>query len=361
MSEAQFPTLSDVAREAGVSLATVDRAINGRAGVSALTRARIDAAIERLGFQRNHSAAALAKGGNAALRLGVVLPRGENPFMRQLAAAAHKAAGQFRQRRVAVEVVEADVFSPRLLSESLLDLPGRFDGLAMVGFDHPLVREAVNTVSEAGLPVVTLVSDVPDSRRLRYVGIDNKAAGRVAGSLMARFIPPGHQSIAVLVGSLGLSDHLDRLTGFQQVLSERFPHVAIVSLVEGRDDVEATREVVAGLVSERNDIVGIYNAGAANTGVAAALGEGFRRPIVIGHELTDETRPLLLSGKLDALIAQSPGHEARSALRILVSALGTAPLFEDEEDIRIEILLADNLPRPPPPLAAQGDDEVRTS
>ena len=47
--------------------------------------------------------------------------------------------------------------------------------------DHPQVAEAVDRLAAAGIPVVTLVTDVPFSRRLAYVGIDNRAAGRHRG------------------------------------------------------------------------------------------------------------------------------------------------------------------------------------
>jgi LacI family transcriptional regulator len=77
----------------------------------------------------------------------------------------------------------------------------------------------------------------------------------------------------------------------------------------------------------------------------AALAACGASPVVVAHELTDETRPLLLSGSLDALIVQDPGHEARSAVRVLMAALTGGPISEDQERIRIEILLPDNLPK----------------
>ncbi len=88
----------------------------------------------------------------------------------------------------------------------------------------------------------------------------------------------------------------------------------------------------------------VYSAGAGTSGLAAALADAGLRPVVIGHELTDETRPLLQSGVLDALIVQDPGHEARSAVRILMAALTGTALNENQERIRIEVLFPDNLP-----------------
>ncbi|EBV3600229.1 LacI family transcriptional regulator, partial [Salmonella enterica subsp. enterica serovar Virchow] len=78
------PTVHDVARAAGVSLATVDRVINGREGVREATVLRVEAAISKLGFVRNQAAANLAK--SRVYRLVFIIPEGANSFMRRLEA-----------------------------------------------------------------------------------------------------------------------------------------------------------------------------------------------------------------------------------------------------------------------------------
>ena len=53
--------------------------------------------------------------------------------------------------------------------------------------DHPLVAEAVDELAGAGIPVVTFVTDVPFSRRVAYVGVDNRAAGATAAYLVTQW------------------------------------------------------------------------------------------------------------------------------------------------------------------------------
>jgi len=53
---------------------------------------------------------------------------------------------------------------------------------------------------------------------------------------------------------------------------------------------------------------------------------------------------LLLTGTMAAVIGQDAGHEARSAIRVLLAALDSQPMLEDQERIRIDIFLRDNLP-----------------
>ena len=64
----------------------------------------------------------------------------------------------------------------------------------------------------------------------------------------------------------------------------------------------------------------------------------------IGHDLIPATRRALLRGVMDAVIAQDPGHEARSAIRVLMSLARDEPILAEQEKIRIDIVMRDNLP-----------------
>ena len=78
------PTVHDIAAEAGVSLATVDRVLNARPGVRQKTVDKVEAAVERLGYERDVTAANLAK--KRIYPLVFILPEGPNSFMRGLEA-----------------------------------------------------------------------------------------------------------------------------------------------------------------------------------------------------------------------------------------------------------------------------------
>ncbi|MFY8154415.1 MAG: substrate-binding domain-containing protein, partial [Hyphomicrobiales bacterium] len=174
--------------------------------------------------------------------------------------------------------------------------------------------------------------------------IDNVAAGRTAGTLMGRFLPDRSGTIGVIVGSPALSDHAQRHQGFVDVIAAEHPRLAVLPPRAGRDDPGLCREATLALLAEHPDLVGLYNVGAGNEGVAEALALTPRRLIVIGHELTAATRPMLMRGDIAALIAQDPGHEIRSAARILLATAMHQPFLADQERIRIEIFVRDNAP-----------------
>jgi LacI family transcriptional regulator len=337
-------TLEDVAREAGVSVATADRVVNRRVGVRSNTIARVETAILKLGYRTDPLAARLAR--NRSHRFAFILPTGANSFMTQLGEQVQRTAEWLAPQRAFIDVIHIDVFDPAALAGVLEALPSVYNGVATVALDHARVRAAIDDLTERGVPVVTLVSDAPQSRRIRYVGIDNPAAGRTAGSLMGRFLGARSGSIGLIAGSMALRDHAERQFGFHQVVSTEFPGLCVLPVVEGRDDNARTEALTLELLRRHPDLVGLYNVGAGNRGIASALESTGRAAEVVwlAHELTPHSRGFLLRGTLDALIHQDAGHEVRSAARILLAHCADEPVLKDQERIRIEIFVRDNLP-----------------
>jgi LacI family transcriptional regulator len=337
-------TLLDVARTAGVSLATVDRVVNRREGVRGKTMARVEAALAKLGYRPDAAATRLAR--NLSFRFAFILPIGANTFMTNLAEQVRRTADWLESQRAFIDILHVDVFDADILADALRSLSPDYHGVATIALDHPKVRAAIDGLVDRGIRVVTLVSDAPSSRRLHYVGIDNPAAGRTAATLMGRFLRGRRGSIGVIAGSLALRDHAERQFGFHQILSSEYPDLTPLATGEGRDDNERTRVLARALLARQPDLVGLYSVGAGNRGIAASLEESGRaRKIVwIAHELTVHTRALLLGGVIDAIIHQDPGHEARSAARVLLAHCWGDPVMPDQERINIDIFLRDNLP-----------------
>jgi LacI family transcriptional regulator len=337
-------TLQDVAREAGVGLATVDRVLNKRPGVHPRTAQRVQEAVQRLNYRPDPAAAHLAR--QRAHRVCFVLPAGSNEFVAQLREQVGASRPWLQDRRATSQVLEIDVFSPDSLRRGLLDLRGQCDTLVVMGLDHPLVREAIDEHVAAGVGVITLVSDVPSSRRHHFVGIDNVAAGRTAASLLGRFLGQRRGPVGVVAGSLSLRDHAERLLGFKQVMQAEYPQLQVLPPLEGQDDPARNRVLADALLAQHPDLVGLYSLGAGNPGLSAALRATGRAGelVFVGHELTASARHDLLDGTLAAVINQDAAHEVRSALRLALARVTREPVVADQERIRIDIYLRDNLP-----------------
>jgi len=337
-------TIEDVAAEAGVSIATVDRVLNGRAAVRPQTAERVEKAIRRLNYQPDRLAARLARA--REYRFCFILPEGSNAFMTSLAEAVQEEALRMAREKVVIDLIHTDVFDAQQLASTLDTIGAVYDGVAVVALDHPRVREALNAVAERGVTVVTLVSDVPSSKRIHYVGIDNSAAGRTAATLMGRYLSGRRGKVGLIAGSLSLRDHIERQFGFEQVMTHDFPNLTLLPVREGRDDRLKVQAVAEQLLADHPDLIGLYNVGAGSSGIAAALEQAgrAREVVFITHELTDDTRRALIDGTIDIIINQDAGHEVRSAIRVLMSKADKLPIVEQMERIRIDIYLRDNIP-----------------
>ncbi|MHA6642629.1 LacI family DNA-binding transcriptional regulator [Mesorhizobium sp. A623] len=339
------PTVHDVAEEAGVSLATVDRVLNKRPGVKAVTVARVETAVARLGFVRDISAANLAK--QRIYHLAFIIPEGPNSFMRGMERELEQIASRSALDRTIIDIVKVPAFDGAALAGAI----EKFDtatvsGVALVATESPAAGEALARLRQANIPVVTMVSDMPASRRDHYVGIDNVAAGRSAASLIGRFIGPKTGKIALVAGSMLVRDHVERRMGFDQVIRAEFPGLECLPVLEGRDDADITRKLLGDCLEHEPGVVGIYSIGAGNRGVIDVLQSKptYRDLVVVAHELTDHSRKALRDGLFDAVINQDAGHEIRSAVRLLKAAIDGSRIVEGQENIRIEIYLRDNLP-----------------
>jgi len=337
-------TIHDVAREAGVSVATVDRVLNKRPGVRQQTVERVESTVARLNYQPDRLAARLARA--REYKLAFVLPAGTSAFLEQLNAQMQEAVRRGASERISIHIEQTDVFVGEALAQTLVGFGDQYDGVAVVALDNPLVREAIDGLESRGVRVVTLVSDLPSSRRQHYVGIDNAAAGRTAASLLGRFAGGRKGAVGIVMGSLSLRDHVERRYGFEQVLRDEYPGLTLLPIQESRDDFIKVEAIASEMIESTPVLVGLYNTGAGNRGIVSALETAGRATdvVFVAHELTPYSRQALTTGAIDAVINQSVGHEVRSAVRVLLSLIDETEVLEDQERIRIDIFLRDNLP-----------------
>ena len=334
-------TVHDVAREAGVSLATVDRVLNARPGVRSETIERVEAAIAALGFTRDLSASLLARARD--LGIAFILPSPTNAFMGSLGEAVARQHGRAAAERVRLEIAHFPALDAAALAARLDALDaGDCDCAVVVATEDEPVRAAIERASRRGIAVVTLVSDLPGSARRHFVGIDNLAAGRTAAALLGRFCRAGE--IAVIAGSMHLRDHRERYEGFAAELRRLRPELVLLDPIEGFESDARTGDAARNLLAAHGGLAGLYNLGAGNGGLVAALGElePAARPRVVAHELTEATRHGLEGELIDVIIDQNPDREVQAAIAAARQlALGGAGF--GDTPIEIGIFLRTNL------------------
>jgi LacI family transcriptional regulator len=339
------PTVIDIAREAGVSLATVDRVLNERPGVREKTILAVAEAINKLGYVRDVAAANLARQRNYVMAF--VLPDTESQFVQTLRAELQTASAVALSARTEIKVIRFPAEDPHALAALLADLPDRgVAGVALMAPETPILRDAIKALRQRSIAVVALVSDLPNTERDRFVGIDNRAAGRTSAVLMGRFLGHGPRKVAVVAQSMLLREAVERRLGFDDVMGRDFPMVDVMPTLESHGSPETLRRVVGAMVAEFPDVGGIYLLGSGHRALTQVLDDlGVAgRLVVIGHELTPHARDALIAGKMDAVITQNVGHLVRSALRVLRAKIDRSPIDAGQEQLRIEIVLRENLP-----------------
>ena len=339
------PTTKDLAKAAGVSLATVDRVLNGRGGVRPATVERVTAAIRALNYVRDISAANLSR--RTEYKLVFLLPDHDDEFTNMIHLAIDEANLSMAHERTNISINRVPANDPHRIAQELDRLSAdNVDGVAIMAPETAQVRDAILRLDARGIAVVAFVSNQPNAQSAYFVGINNEAAGRTAGQLLARFIGERQGTVLAVTETMQSRDSLERRLGFDTIMAKYAPRLQVHPSMETYADADRTAKIIATALQNNPEIVGIY---LMNHDISATMqaieGQGIpQKHVIIGHELTQHTRTRLVDGTMDAVITQDVGHLVRSSIRILKARITRIGTVASQERIRIEIILRENLP-----------------
>jgi len=336
--------MKDLAKEASVSLATLDRVLNDRPGVRAKTINRVNQAIDKLGFVRNRQAANLAR--NKSYRYQFIIPCSGGEFHNKLVAHIDEANETFANEMVSVHVKHIDVNDPHAVANHLAALSGQeIDGVAIMAPESPQVRDAIGRLAERDIGVVQFLSGQPKTSGMDFVGIDNRAAGATAAYIMGRFLRADTGKILVISESMQSRDSLERRLGFDEIMNKEFSHYDVLPSLETYGNEARTRKIIKRSLENNPDLCGVYIMNSEAQLPISAIDQmtDTKKLVIVAHERTTFTEASLRSNLLDAIIDQHAGHSVRSAIRILRARSEQREPSASQETIRIEVLLKQNL------------------
>ena len=325
-------TLRQIAEMAGVSRGTVDRVINNRGHVNEEVETRIRRIAEELGYQPNTVGRALAKAKNE-LKIGVLIQSVETPTMQTVAQGAEEAANALRAQGTEVIIRRLESLGEQKELDAIDELVADgIKGLALAPSDEPQVCAHLNRIIDQGIPVVTFNGDAPKSRRLCFVGMDNRRGGQTAAGLVRAMLPQGGK---VLPLSAHPNNHGHRLryTSFAEKMEKIAPNVQVLPLQHcfNRDDY--AYELTLRAFEENPDLSVIYVTAHGQHGACRAIEKAglFGKVRVIAYDLTPQNRIDLAEDRIEFILDQNAAVQGRAPLHILQNYLlsGEAPPHEN--------------------------------
>jgi DNA-binding LacI/PurR family transcriptional regulator len=263
----QRPTIYDVARLAGVSTATVSRALNGTGQIAASTRVTIEAAVEQLGYRPNTVARSLVT--KTTQTIALLLPDITNPFYAALVNGIQQTAlshGHTMLLCTTESDAEREEHYLRVLRAKQVD-GALVDGLV-------LPPDRIARFVEDGFPIVCLDRDI-DSRSIPLVQVDNRLGGRIATE---HLIDLGHTRIGHVTGAgeLGISD--ERLAGYRDALNGAGLPIDFQLVEEGRFTDDGGHDAARRLLEREPGVTAIFAANDLSAlGVLNAVAEAGKR------------------------------------------------------------------------------------
>lgn len=333
-------SIKELALQAGLSTATIDRVINNRAHVSPQTRRRVDAAFKEL---EDQEAQLSSKGRRLFVDFIIEAP---TRFSREVESACNSV----------ITGLSPAVFRPRYHmkpkfeeTEILQLLSGikkrGSQGVIIAAEARNSVRQLIDELGEQNIPVLAFVTDQPNSQRLAYVGIDNHQAGKVAAYLMDKLLFKHDATILTTIRRSNFSGEDERLSGFQSVLKTAKPGINFIIARGGDGLSSSTSDEVKNALKGVQHLDAVYCMSGGNEAILNTLEEFALTPnIYIAHDLDEENIDLLRAEKITAVIHHDVAQDLRNAFTQIAAYHKLIPPYQSQLNSDIQIITPLNLP-----------------
>ena len=336
-------TIYDIARELGISTATVNRAMNNKPGVSEATRLRVLKAADAMGFTVNHLAKSLAR---PPIRLGFLIYNHIPVYHSEIIAGVKRETEGLKDFNVScdIHVLSGDSYAAQQAYLQCLQqqLEERPDGFLMLPLSQSNeLYSYVRQMTDAGIKVGLVGSDLPGSPRLFCCHQNAALSGKMAAELLSYMIPNG--KVAVFTGHKDVQDHLDSVRGFQSECVRR--SLQLVAVCENYDDPEFATYNTEKLLHRHPEIQGIYINTANSVSVCRQIKQmGYAGKIqIIASDVFHGLVDLMNEDVIQATIFQDPFRQGRNSVKYLYRSIFEEKAPPSDILIRPQIVLQSNL------------------
>lgn len=317
-------TIKEIAERAGVHPATVDKVLHNRVGVSGEVRQKVQAIINELGYKPNPAGRILQKQGREFRIAAILADVDATPFLKKgIDRGVREQTGFDIRLEYHITKFQDAERQAAILNRAV---ENHVDGIILSPINAESIRRAIDKASDAGIPVITVDSDIENSKRLCFVGLDNIRASRVAGRLMGEFLRGRGQlaivssAIAEVNNNYGVTTREQVFTGF---LRQEYPEIEIAARLESFEDAAITYQKTTEILRQYPELSGIYITCGGVSEVGRALIEcGKEKAItVLSYENYPKILDLLREGVINCTIAGDQQRQGMLPVKIIMDYL----------------------------------------
>ena len=340
-------TLKEIAELAGVHKSTVDKVIHNRPGVSDAKRAEIRKLLEEYSYESNPLAKALNYQ-KKKMKVAILLPKVDaREFLKK---GMELVRQDFNSFNVSLEYYEMDASDGSGQADTLRKLiREHVSGIVMLAIESEEVRAAMTDVDAAGIPLVTVQSDLSDAPRICYVGQDMKQSGHVAARMMTLLVPDGRR--VGIISARNSQSTKERADAFSEYLDRLSTNLSAETPLEIEQNDDSAYQAVGQMLKEGPTPDALYITCGHVPAICKAVGEAYEkgklsaRPVILCHEKYPAILELMRKGTVEAVINGELVSQGRLAMRLLFEYL----IYDRKPDTEIlhmgnEVLLKEFLP-----------------
>ena len=334
--------VDDIASQAQLSRATVDRVLHGRPGVSPRAVRAVEQAVLDLDRQQTQ-----LRLGARTLVLDVVMQAPQR-FSSAYREALEAQLGSARPAAVRARFrlgEHADVDDAVATLDRVGTRGRTAHAVLLKAPDEPAVAKAARRLLSRGIPVVTLVTDIHDSGRIAYVGLDNRSAGATAAYLIASWLGARRGEVLVTLSRSTFFGESERYQAFRDQLHVLAPDRRILAITETEGLDDTLRALVVEELRAHRSLVGTYSIGGGNRAIVEAFSTvGRPRLVHVAHDLDRDNLELLHTHTLAAVLHHDLHADARNAIRQVLRYHRLLPGAPTSTPANVQVVTPFNIP-----------------
>ena len=338
-------TIYDIAEKTGVSVGTVNRALNNKPRISPATKKLVLDTAKKLGYRANAAAQGLRR---SPITIGAILFCPVDDYVDSIIDGMLSSAADLEKYNVTVDVKKIKYTnSIDCLQKSMKFInefsEKNYNGIVL--FVSALLDEMrglcalIDELTQKNIFFATVANDIPNSSRVIHVGVDALMAGKMAAELLE--LSCAEKEVALLVTSTASPVNIDYINGFMEYAKNDV--FSGIKIYEHYDDKDKIIETTQQLLGDTPNLSGIYMATAGSATACEYIRDKNKKDLsIITTDLLKETPELLTHKVASATLFQNPYRQGRNVVKLLYNYI-TKQSDAGTHLIAPHILLSSNL------------------